>query len=366
MEGQSYLDLLQSDGGLNDLHSTEGHEEQHIDEGHEEQHIDEGPLEATPRVKATAKKARASKASASKSSATKRQKNFSKAEDLTLCDAYLEITQDPIIGVDQSRDCYWKRINAYFHANKTEDSDRTQGSLQHRWAIIQEQVNKFCACYAQVMNRNPSGMTHDNKLTHALVKYANDDPGNKSFGLMHCFNKLEDTEKWKTRTQLKKQKTSSLDTPGSSSASVFEDEATSPSKVVPTKRPTGTKRAKEALRQANSSSTTGNSSVMESFGGILETRESKRQERFELMIAMDKQREEERLVEERNKLEIKKKKVALEEEKIQIMRMAEERMTAAEESRIMSLDISDMGEQEQEFYKIRKSQILQRHRNSSA
>ena len=98
------------------------------------------------------------------------------------------------------------------------------------------------------------------QLTHALVTYANDDKANRTFGLMHCFNKLEDTEKWKNRPQQKqqkKQKTSSLDTPGSSSASVFDDEATSPSKV-PTKRPTGNKRAKE--QRANSSSTTGNSS----------------------------------------------------------------------------------------------------------
>lgn len=370
MDNQSYFDLLQSGTGLNDLRWTQGHEEQpndlegqgeeHIDQGYEEEHIDlEGHQQATPHVKARSKKAKSSKESASTSNAIKRQKNFSKAEDLTLCDAYLAITQDPIIGVDQSRDCYWKRIHAYFHANKTEDSDRTQGSLQHRWDFIKEHVSKFCACYAQVIARNQSGMTRDNKLAQALVKYANDDKAHKSFGLMHCFTKLEDTEKWKCRTQLKKQKTSSMDTPGSC-ASVFEDEATSPSK-----RPIGNNRAKEATKRGNSSSNTGGSSAMESLGGILETRESKRQERFELMMAMDKQREGERLVEERNKLALKEKKVALQEEKIQIMRMAEERMTTAEESRIMSLDISGMGEEEQEFYKLRKSQIIKRHRNLS-
>ena len=135
---QSYFDLLHSDVGLNDLHWTE---EQHVDhEGQEEQQTDieeleeqqtdlEGPEEPTPPVKARSSKAKAKKASASKSSASKRQNNFSKAEDLTLVDAYLEITQDPIIGVDQSHDCYWKRIDAYFHANKFEDHGRTQDSL---------------------------------------------------------------------------------------------------------------------------------------------------------------------------------------------------------------------------------------------
>ncbi|CAM0952604.1 unnamed protein product [Alopecurus aequalis] len=254
MDNQAYFELLQSGAGVNDLPWPQGHEEQHIDlEGHEE-HIDlEESQESTPRVKANAKKARASKASASK-----RQKNFTKAEDLTLCDAYLEITTDPVIGIDQSRDCYWKRINAYFHANKTEDSDRTLGSLQHRWAVINEQVSKFCACYAQVIARNQSGMTRDNKLH------------------------------------------------------------------LPRK-------------------------------GQLVTRGLKKQYN-EL-----KKREEERLVEERNKLAIKEKKVALEEEKIQIMRMAEERLTAAEESKIMSMDISGMGEDDREMVKERQNQDCERY-----
>ena len=171
MDDQSYFDLLHNDAGLNDLHWTEeqhvdleGHVEQEIDlQGHEEQQTD---LEETEEP--TPVKARSSKAKPKKASASKRQKNFSKAEDLTLVDAYLEITQDPIIGVDQSRDCYWKRIDAYFHANKSEDHGRTQGSLQHRWAIIQEQVNRFCACYSQVLNRNQSGMTRENKVTNML------------------------------------------------------------------------------------------------------------------------------------------------------------------------------------------------------
>ncbi|KAF7049714.1 hypothetical protein CFC21_058203 [Triticum aestivum] len=269
MDDQSYFDLLHSDAGLNDLHWTEeqhvdleGHVEQEIDlQGHEEQQTD---LEETEEP--TPVKARSSKAKPKKASASKRQKNFSKAEDLTLVDAYLEITQDPIIGVDQSRDCYWKRIDAYFHANKSEDHGRTQGSLQHRWAIIQEQVNRFCACYSQVQNRNQSGMTRENKLF---------------------------------------------------------------------------------LRK-----------------GHLESRGLKMQHGGLKVLPV--QREEDRLVEERKKLAIQEKKMELEEEKIRIMRMAEERMMGAEESKIMSMDLSGMDEQEQEFYKLRKSQIINRHRNSSA
>ncbi|KAI4967377.1 hypothetical protein ZWY2020_027880 [Hordeum vulgare] len=130
------------------------------------------------------------------------------------------------------------------------------------------------------------------------------------------------------------------------------------------KSPPRIKRTKEAVRRSQSSSSTCNSSPMESFGGILETRESKIQEQFELMLTLEKQIEEDRLVEKRKELTIQEKNMELEEENIRIMRMAEERMMAAEESKIMSMHLSGMDEQEQEFYKLRKSEIINRHRNS--
>ncbi|KAI4980426.1 hypothetical protein ZWY2020_020911 [Hordeum vulgare] len=137
MDSQSYFDLLQSDVILNDLHWTE---EEQIDlEKNEEKQTDlEGLEEHTPPLTARSSKAKAKKASASKSSVSMKQKNFSNAEDITL-------------------------MEAYFHANKSEDRGHTLSSLQHHWAIIQEQVNKFCECYSQVLNRNQSGMTRDNK-----------------------------------------------------------------------------------------------------------------------------------------------------------------------------------------------------------
>ena len=101
-------------------------------------------------------------------SSSKKGKNFSVHEDEVLTDAYLEVTQDPIVGTDQRGGSYWKRIHDYFHANMIEESDRNQNSLQHRWAVINEQVSKFCAALTQIENRNQSGTTQVDKVPSLL------------------------------------------------------------------------------------------------------------------------------------------------------------------------------------------------------
>jgi len=97
-------------------------------------------------------------------SSSNKGKNFSVKEELVLSDAYLEVTQDPIVGTEQRGSTYWKRVHDYFHAHIGEVSHRNQSSLQHRWAIINEQVGKFCAAMTQVENRNQSGLTQVDKV----------------------------------------------------------------------------------------------------------------------------------------------------------------------------------------------------------
>lgn len=92
----------------------------------------------------------------------KRSKNFSVEEDEMLVSAWLNVSLDPVHGVDQSRSTYWKRIYDYFHVNKTLDSDRTQSSLMSRWSGIQHDVNLFAGCVSKIEARNQSGLSiHD-------------------------------------------------------------------------------------------------------------------------------------------------------------------------------------------------------------
>ena len=81
-------------------------------------------------------------------------KNFRDDEDRLLVSAWLNVGMDPIRGVDQSQASYWERIHDYFHANKSFESDPTQGSLMNRWSTIQHDVNTFCGCVTRIEDRN--------------------------------------------------------------------------------------------------------------------------------------------------------------------------------------------------------------------
>ena len=45
-----------------------------------------------------------------------------------LVKAWLEISLDPILGTDQTRSTYWKRIHDYYHEHKTFESERNISS----------------------------------------------------------------------------------------------------------------------------------------------------------------------------------------------------------------------------------------------
>jgi hypothetical protein len=94
----------------------------------------------------------------------KRSRNFSVDEDKLLVLAWLNVSQDPIKGVDQAHNTYWSRIHHCFHANKNFDSNRSQGSLMNRWSGIRHVVNVFCGCVSTIEARNQSGSSVDDKV----------------------------------------------------------------------------------------------------------------------------------------------------------------------------------------------------------
>uniref|UniRef100_A0A0D9W3G5 No apical meristem-associated C-terminal domain-containing protein n=1 Tax=Leersia perrieri TaxID=77586 RepID=A0A0D9W3G5_9ORYZ len=89
-------------------------------------------------------------------------------------------------GIELTRSTYWRQIYEYYHENKTFHSDRSQGSLSHRWLVVQEVVNKLCGYVSQVQNRNQSGTTNEDKLVTATKMYKVMEE--KPFQLINCYN----------------------------------------------------------------------------------------------------------------------------------------------------------------------------------
>ncbi|KAL5551478.1 hypothetical protein UlMin_001654 [Ulmus minor] len=81
-------------------------------------------------------------------------------EDLHLCCVYLDISQNPIVGINQSKDQFWGRIEHDYNNSQSEftiTQSRPKRSLQCRMQVILTMVDKLRGCIRQVENLNPSG-----------------------------------------------------------------------------------------------------------------------------------------------------------------------------------------------------------------
>lgn len=126
---------------------------------------------------------------------SRRGGSFTKEEDIVICSAFLNVSKDPITGVNQNSGGYYKRMHEYFNKRKPEGSNRSQISIQHRWGAIQKAVNKFCALKSSVDRRNESGKSEQDRIDDAVFMYEKGEP----FVFMHCWKLLRNEAKWNNR-----------------------------------------------------------------------------------------------------------------------------------------------------------------------
>ncbi|XP_066358140.1 uncharacterized protein [Miscanthus floridulus] len=172
------------------------------------------------------------------------------------------------------------------------------------------------------------------------------DKDNKTFTLIHCWNKLKEEDKWKAKrlelaeqqnqASKKKQKVNKDSTPRDVEATNTEDvtEIAAPESEA-RKRPQGVKKAKEALRRG------GGEACLEALDKLWAKeafdmeREKKKEERF---LAS---------------LELEKKRLTLEEKKA-------EADLIKKEKEIMSMDMSSLTSLQQQYYETMQQKIVAR------
>jgi hypothetical protein len=91
-------------------------------------------------------------------------KNFTSIEDETICSPYLNMSKDPIMGVNQTMQCYSAWIADFYNESKKSANPRTSSSLQHRWSDIQKGTSRFCGFYAEIERKNQSEKSKDDKV----------------------------------------------------------------------------------------------------------------------------------------------------------------------------------------------------------
>ena len=51
---------------------------------------------------------------------TQRSSSYTHEEDMHLCHVYLDVSQNPIIGINQSSNQFWSRVEVDYNSSKAE------------------------------------------------------------------------------------------------------------------------------------------------------------------------------------------------------------------------------------------------------
>lgn len=265
--------------------------------------------------------------SGTKAKRTGRLKNFSIKEDEILCSGWLNMSKDPIVGVNQSNGSYWDRITAYCNEN---NCTRTKSALQHRWADIQKDTFKFCGCYAQIERLNQSGKSDGDKLKDAMQLF--DGLHKTTFKFMHCWLLLRNEQKWSEHY------TSMCGGEPDTEPGKTNIDATLPARI---ERPVGRDKAKKA-RSNNSSS----SACLEVLQQLSKDR-SAYQERVE---AATKEEAKDIASRSDRKLALQEEQLQVQKAQVQIQKELLELQKEDREERVMNMDVEKMAPWVREYY----------------
>jgi hypothetical protein len=137
--------------------------------------------------------------------------NFTKAEDLLICKAFVNVSTDATVGNDQTAERFWERICDKFKELLKEahvlndqevmvdDHGRTPNSIMNRFQRhIQKAVNKYNHFYKQVKDTKPSGHSEEDIRKLAADEYRT--ANSQVFKWLHCIETLHQLAKFDPMT----------------------------------------------------------------------------------------------------------------------------------------------------------------------
>ncbi|XBH96426.1 hypothetical protein VPH35_086814 [Triticum aestivum] len=279
-------------------------------------------------------------------------KNWSSDEDKVLIAAWANTSLD-IVGTDQNRDAYWDRVSEYYNTHKESSwPERNANAINCRYTTINRETSKFCGCLQQILNREESGRTIQEKTNDAHILFKEMDlKKKKPFTLMHWYVEFSKYPKWQTReveTSLKKQKKTIDASPGTATndpadASSVRTDATSihTDALEHEKRPDGVKRDKRGKADDSACKLS------------LETVWAAKLEKDEIKEAAINARY-------AQQLELRKEEIALKKNEDARNEREDARRQFELDERVMLIDTSGMTDVQKQFYQAKQKEILAR------
>ncbi|KAE8819512.1 hypothetical protein D1007_02495 [Hordeum vulgare] len=232
--------------------------------------------------------------------------------------------------------------------------ERNANAINCRYTLINKETARFCGCLQQILNREESGRTIEEKTNDAHIMFKEMDLKKKKlFTLMHCYVELLKYPKWQTKeleTSRKKQKKTVRASPGTSTndladASSVRTDATSIHRdaLEHEERPDGVK--KDKLRKGKADDSACKLS--------LETVWAAKQEKDDIKEAVKNARY-------AQQFELRKEEIALKKKEDARNEREDARRQFELDVRVMLIDTSGMTDMQKQFYQAKQNEILAR------
>ncbi|CAL5192920.1 unnamed protein product [Lathyrus oleraceus] len=123
------------------------------------------------------------------------REQFTREEDILLIQSWLNVSKDPIVGVDQKAESFWLRIAASYNQYRGQLREKLGGQLKCRWHRINGMVQKFVGCYKIALKGKKSGTSETDVMADAHAIFAQDQ--GTTFNLEYAWRLLKDEAKWR-------------------------------------------------------------------------------------------------------------------------------------------------------------------------
>ena len=130
-----------------------------------------------------------------------RTPNYSKAEDVILAKAFVNVSENPITGNDQKAGTFWANVCKKFYDMAKENDvaipvNRTTTSLTNRFQKqLQKNLNEWNAFYKQIKDSKPSGTTEEDMRNMADELYSEMNDA-RPFNFRHVVDTLHQMPKF--------------------------------------------------------------------------------------------------------------------------------------------------------------------------
>ena len=123
-----------------------------------------------------------------------RGKAWFQEADLHLCQAWVQSSNDPIVGNYQDGKSFWQTIQDAYRKFSPINEERSLASLQGRWSDINKKTTKFNGIYTQIKRVPRSGYNEERYVQDALALYSDEEK--EMFAFLGCWHYLKDKPKW--------------------------------------------------------------------------------------------------------------------------------------------------------------------------